>query len=228
MECILQNDGLLATGFHVRGSRVPVKTNRRLPANLKFVTARNNGAGMPIQLHTKIRELPVAEERSEYVKKRISSWEGYLKVQERNATIDDISASYSRLALNEDFSRLTLIDCNLNGNEWNKVKGLSVTLRGFQNDVGDVLKVNRGTKTVEIELKPKFREMARRNQWHPKSKDAVFSNFATLSQIEDFEKDSKIFKMGLQQMLIWKKFCLKTDQLYVYRVNVQNWNFIIS
>ena len=197
MECILQNDGLLATGFHVRGSRVPVKTNRRLPANLKFVTARNNGAGMPIQLHTKIRELPVAEERSEYVKKRISSWEGYLKVQERNATIDDISASYSRLALNEDFSRLTLIDCNLNGNEWNKVKGLSVTLRGFQNDVGDVLKVNRGTKTVEIELKPKFREMARRNQWHPKSKDAVFSNFATLSQIRRLRKGFEDLQNGL-------------------------------
>ena len=106
MECILQKDGLLATGFHVRGTRVPVKTNRRLSVDLNFVTARNNGAGMPIQLHTRIRELPIAEERSEYVKKRISSWEGYLKVQERNADIEDITASYSRLVFNEDFSRL--------------------------------------------------------------------------------------------------------------------------
>ena len=97
MECILQTDGLLATGFHVRGTKVPVKTNRRLSVDLHFVTARNNGAGMPIQLHTNIRELPIAEERSEYVKKRISSWEGYLKIQERNADIADITVAYSKL-----------------------------------------------------------------------------------------------------------------------------------
>ncbi|WP_342599922.1 AAA domain-containing protein [Psychrobacillus sp. FSL H8-0483] len=197
MECVLQNDGFLATGFHVRGMKVPVRTNRRLSVDLTFVTARNNGAGMPIQLHTKIRELPVAEERSEYVKKRISSWEGYLKIQERNADIADITAAYSKLLLNEDFSRMTLIGSNVNNNEWNKLKGLSVTLKGFQNDVGEVLKVDRNKKTIEIEIKPKFREMARRNQLHPKLKEAVFSNFATLSQIRRLRKGFEDLQNGL-------------------------------
>ena len=36
MECILQTDGLLATGFYVRGTKVPVKTNRRLSVDLTF------------------------------------------------------------------------------------------------------------------------------------------------------------------------------------------------
>ncbi|MFF2755541.1 AAA domain-containing protein [Psychrobacillus sp. NPDC058041] len=197
MECVLQNDGLLATGFYIRGSKVPVQTNRRLPVNLKFITARNNGAGFPIQLHTKIRELPIAEERSEYVKKRISSWEGYLKIQERNADIADITTTYSRIILNEDFNRMTLVGCNLNGNEWNKIKSLSVTLKGFQNDIGDVLKVDRNKSIVEIELKPKFREMARRNQLSPKSKEAVFSNFATLSQIRRLRKGFEDLQNGL-------------------------------
>lgn len=197
MECVLQNDGLLATGFHVRGAKVPVKTNRRLSVDLNFVTARNNGAGMPIQLHTKIRELPVAEEKSEYVKKRISSWEGYLKIQERNADIADITASYSKFIFNEDFSRMTLVGSNVNPNEWNKIKGLSVSLKGFQNDIGEVLKVDRSKKTVEIEMKPRFREMARRNQWHPKAKEAVFSNFATLSQIRRLRKGFEDLQNGL-------------------------------
>lgn len=197
MECVLQNDGLLATGFHIRGEKARVRTNRRLPVNLKFVTARNNGAGLPIQLHTQIRELPIAEERSEYVKKRISSWEGYLKIQERNADIADITALFSKIMLNEDFSRLTLIGISLNGNEWNKIKGLSTTLKGFQNDIGDVLKVDRSKKTIEIDLKPKFRDLARRNQWNPKTKEVVFSNFATLSQIRRLRKGFEDLQNGL-------------------------------
>lgn len=197
MECVLQNDGLLATGFYIRGSKVNVQTNRRLPVNLKFITARNNGAGLPTQLHTKIRELPIAEERSEYVKKRISSWEGYLKIQERNADIADITTAYTRIILNEDFNRMTLVGCNINGNEWNKIKSLSVTLKGFQNDIGDVLKVDRNKKVVEIELKPKFREMARRNQLIPKTKEAVFSNFASLSQIRRLRKGFEDLQNGL-------------------------------
>lgn len=196
MECILQKDGLLATSLHVRGPRVPVRTNRRLPVDLTFVTARNNGAGMPLTLHTKIQDLPVAEERSEYVKKRISSWEGYLKIQERNADIADVTSPYSKLIFNADFSRMTLHGCTMNANEWKNLRGLSVTLKGFQNDVGDILKSDRVKQTIEIEIKPKFRELARKNQWNPKSKEAIFSNFASLSQIRRLRKGFEDLQNG--------------------------------
>lgn len=196
MECILQKDGLLATGLHVRGPKIPVRTNRRLPVDLNFVTARNNGAGMPLALHTKIQDLPVAEERSEYVKKRISSWEGYLKIQERNADIADITSPYSKLTFNADFSRLTLHGCTMNANEWKNLRGLSVTLKGFQNDVGDILKADRAKQTIEIEIKPKLRELARKNQWNPKSKEVVFSNFASLSQIRRLRKGFEDLQNG--------------------------------
>lgn len=197
MECILQKDGLLATSLYVRGPKVPVRTNRRLPVNLTFVTAKNNGAGMPLALHTKIQELPVAEERSEYVKKRISSWEGYLKIQERNADIADITSPYSKLIFNADFSRMSLQGCTMNANEWKNLRGLSVTLKGFQNDVGDILKSDRAKQTIEIEIKPKYRELARKNQWNPKSKEAVFSNFASLSQIRRLRKGFEDLQNGL-------------------------------
>ena len=197
MDCVLQNNGFLATGFHLRGARVPIQTNRRLPVSLTFVTEKNNGAGLPIQLHTRIRELPVAEERSEYVKKRISSWEGYLKIQERNADIADITASFSRIQFNEDFSRVSLMGSEVNGDEWNKIKGLSISFKGYQNDIGDVLKADRGKNIIEIELRPKYREMARKNSLHPKFKEVVFSNFATLSQIRRLRKGFEDLQNGL-------------------------------
>ena len=196
MECILQKDGLLATGFHVRGPKFPVRTNRRLPVDLTFVTAKNNGAGMPLALHTKIQDLPVAEERSEYVKKRISSWEGYLKIQERNADIADITSPYSKLIFNADFSRMTLHGCTMDANAWKNLRGLSVTLKGFQNDVGDILKSDRVKQTIEIEIKPKFREIARKNQWNPQSKEVTFSNFASLSQIRRLRKGFEDLQNG--------------------------------
>ena len=107
MECIYQNEGFLATGFQVRGRREPVQTNRRLPVRLKFLVGRSIGVAMPIELYTSIRELPIAQERSEYVKKRIASWEGYLSVEERNADVADLTTSFSQASLNEDFSKLT-------------------------------------------------------------------------------------------------------------------------
>ena len=94
MECVYKNEGFLATGFHVRGRKEPVRTNRRLPVRLKFLVNQRLGVPMPIELYTRLRELPIAEERSEYVRKRISSWEGYLAIQERNADVADITSVF--------------------------------------------------------------------------------------------------------------------------------------
>ena len=68
MDCVLKVEGLLATNIRFVHMRGPINTNRRLAAALQFVTKPNNGAGIPLELHTKIRQLPIAEERTEYVK----------------------------------------------------------------------------------------------------------------------------------------------------------------
>ena len=53
MECVYQNDGFLATGFHVRGRKeLSPSTNRRFPARLKFLMGRSTGVTMPIELYT--------------------------------------------------------------------------------------------------------------------------------------------------------------------------------
>ncbi len=183
MDCVLKVEGLLATNIRFVHMRGPISTNRRLPAALQFVTKANNGAGIPLDLHTKIRELPIAEERTEYVKKRIASWEGYLKIQERDATIDDIHTEFKQSYYNEDFSRLTLVCPYVKAKEWKQLEGLSVSIQGVRGEIGQVLKSNAGKQTVEIDLKPFAQDQARKDQLNLRSKQASFSNFATLSQI---------------------------------------------
>ncbi|MGG2108755.1 DEAD/DEAH box helicase [Lysinibacillus pakistanensis] len=183
MDCVLKVEGLLATNIRFVHMHGPINTNRRLPAALQFITKPNNGAGIPLELHTKIRELPIAEERTEYVKKRISSWEGYLKIQERDVTIDDIHTEFKQSYFNEDFTRLTIVCPYIKSKEWKQLEGLSVSIQGVRGEIGQVLKTNAGKQTVEIDLKPFVQDLARKNQLHLRSKQASFSNFATLSQI---------------------------------------------
>ena len=71
-------------------------------------------------------------------------------------------------------------------------------MKGLQNDIGNVVNTNRSKKIVEIELNRKYKEMARRNEWHPKSyKEVVFSNFAELSQVKRLRKGFKDLQDGL-------------------------------
>lgn len=197
MNGVVKYEGLLVTNFRVLSNRVPVHTNRRFKTNMQFATNASNTVGMPLELHSKIRELPVAEERSKYVQKRISSWEGYLKIQERDATIDDMNVSFSHYEFNEDFSRMIFQVSGLKENEWKKVIGLSAKVQGSKDELGSVLKAQSSKKTVEIELRPFIQEQVRKNRWHPKTKELVFSNFATLSQIRRLRKGFSDLEKGL-------------------------------
>ena len=198
MECVYKNEGFLATGFHVRGRREPVRTNRRLPVRLKFHLNKRLGVPMPIELYTRLRELPVAEERSEYVRKRISSWEGYLAIQEKNADVADITSAFSGASFNADFSKLQVICTELKSNVWNKIANFTVKLKGIQSDIGTVINTNRSKKIVEIELNRKYQEMARKNEWQPWTfKEVIFSNFSELSQVKRLRKGFKDLQDGL-------------------------------
>ncbi|QUW22441.1 AAA family ATPase [Sporosarcina sp. Marseille-Q4063] len=198
MECVYKNEGFLATGFHVRGRREPVRTNRRLPVRLKFLVNQRLGTPMPIELYTRLRELPIAEERSEYVRKRISSWEGYLAIQERNADVADITSVFSGASLNADFNRLQVICTGLKNNEWKAINNFTVRLKGIQNEIGSVVNTNRSKKIVEIELNRKYQELARKNEWQPWNfKEVIFSNFSELSQVKRLRKGFKDLQDGL-------------------------------
>src|SRR5690606_28991762 len=122
-------------------------TNWQREASITFLDSREPA---PVALINMINRMTPAKESSEYVKKRISSWEGYLKIQERGMDIPDIKTSYTKLAFSHDFSRITLTGCQMKDMEWKSLRNLSVKLTGIDGDVGTVIKA--ANRTVEIEL----------------------------------------------------------------------------
>lgn len=196
MDCVFDKDGLLAKSFRTRGIGTPVATNRRAPLAMKFVASRINGHTYPDKFIETLAGLPIASERFDYVNKRISSWEGYLKVLNKNADIDDVQTTYSRMSFNADFTHMTL-RVALDGKQWKQVKGLSARMPGFIQEVGDVVKVNRADSTVELELKPFIANLARKNDLHFQKETVEFSNTATKSQLKRLLKGFERLKEGL-------------------------------
>ncbi|MFS0689254.1 AAA domain-containing protein [Sporosarcina sp. 179-K 8C2 HS] len=197
MECVYKNEGFLATSFRVKGRKEPVRTNRRLGVRLAFAVNRRTGSPMPIQLYTSLRELPIAQERSEYVEKRIRSWEGYLRIEEKNADVADVTAHISQPIVNESFSQLTIICSGLEAKDWSAITGFSAKLKGASDDLGTVVDVNRGKRSVKIELSRKYQASARRGSLLPNgAREIVFSNFAELSQIRRLRKGFKDLQDG--------------------------------
>lgn len=197
MDCVFDpKNGLLAKNFRTRGRGTPVATNRRAPLAMKLVASRINGHTYPDKFLETIHDLPIAQERFDYVNKRISSWEGYLRVLNKNADIDDVHASFTQMSFNADYTHMTL-RLTLDGKQWKQLKGLSARMPGFVQEIGDVVKVNRGERTVELELRPFIANLARKQQLDLQSEKVEFSNAATKSQLKRLLKGFERLKEGL-------------------------------
>ncbi|WP_227937604.1 DEAD/DEAH box helicase [Alkalihalobacillus deserti] len=197
LHCVVEVDRFIATNVTTRALQTPVQTNWRRPVDLMFDLNVQHGERIPLDLLNLIHEMPVAQESSMYVKKRIASWEGYLKIQEQSADIPDMTSRYSGLVFNGDFSRVTITGCQLGEKEWKSLKGLSVKLKGIDLDIGKVLKANRSALTVEVELHGYIEERARQQKLNVNPKEVVFSNFATLSQVKRLRQGFKHLENGL-------------------------------
>ncbi|MBD8068731.1 AAA domain-containing protein [Bacillus sp. PS06] len=197
LHCVVEKDRLVATNVTTRPGYSAVETNWRRPVLLGFDLKGQRGKSVPLDLLQMIHEMPVALESSEYVRKRIASWEGYLNIQERSADIPDMVSPYTGLTFNRDFSRMTITGCQLKEQEWKSLKDLSVKLNGIDQDVGKVLKANRAAQTVEVELNGYMEDMARQQRFNLKLKEVVFSNFATLSQVKRLRQGFKHLENGL-------------------------------
>jgi len=197
MQCVLKSDGLLATGFHVRGSREAVRTNRRYQGLFDF-KLNNPGIPLPADLHMKLSGLPVAEERSEYVKKQIESWEGYLQIAEKQADVEDIHCTFSAFSFSRDFTKARLECRGLKEKNWKRLQGFSVKLENPAIEFGQITDANKGRQVIEVELKKPLQKSARETNQLPASSGKItLSNFASLSQIRRLRKGFKDLEDGL-------------------------------
>ncbi|MGI2329088.1 DEAD/DEAH box helicase [Planococcus sp. YIM B11945] len=192
LHCIFANHQLLVTNLTLRKSYQALGTNWQREEQFVFDQSRDPA---PVALINLINRMTPAKESSDYVKKRIGSWEGYLKIQERGMDIPDIKTSYSKMAFSHDFSRITLSGCQMKDNEWKALKNLSVRLAGIDGDIGTVIKA--ANRNVEIELQPYAVKQVREKGMALTKKEAVFSNFAALSQIRRLRQGFTNLEKGL-------------------------------
>ncbi|WP_038702920.1 AAA domain-containing protein [Planococcus sp. PAMC 21323] len=189
---VFTNHNLLITNVTQRKSYQALGTNWQREEYMLFDRSREAAS---IPLINLINRMTPAKESSEYVKKRIGSWEGYLKIQERGMDIPDIKTAYSSLSFSHDFSRITLKGCQLKETEWKSLKNLTVRLTGVSGDVGTVIKA--ANRTVEIELQNYMVKQLRENDLSLDKKEVVFSNFAALSQIRRLRQGFANLEKGL-------------------------------
>lgn len=198
MDCVFDiKNGLIAKSFRTKGKHTPVKTNRRKGMKIHFVPTRINGHTYSEKFIKTIAELPVAKEKYDYVNKRITSWEGYLKVLYKNANIDDIDATIQSLSYSPDFSTVTLRLQNINDKEWKLLKGLNVYTKGYKSEIGEVVKVKTNKQSVEIELNAQISNLAKKNLFDFTSDHVTFSNASTKSQLNRLLKGFEHLKEGL-------------------------------
>lgn len=189
---VFTNHQLLITNLTQRKSYQALGTNWQREANLTFEKTREPAS---VPLINMIKRLTPAKESSDYVKKRIGSWEGYLKIQERGMDIPDMKTSFSNLSFSHDFSRITLKGCQLKETQWKQVKNLTVRLTGITGDVGTVIKA--ANRTVEVELQNYIVKQLREKGLTLDKKEVVFSNFAALSQIRRLRQGFANLEKGL-------------------------------
>lgn len=198
MDCVFDlKNGLVAKSFRTRGGNTPVETNRRKPIRIHFVASRINGHTYPKEFIQLLAELPVAQERFDYVNKRITSWEGYLKVLNKNADIEDIEAKFHSVQFHPDYSAVSL-QCNgIDDKQWKQLKGLSAYVKGFRREIGEVTKINRGSRQIDIQLSPFVAKLAKKDEFDFSSEFITFSNASTKSQLNRLLKGFERLKDGL-------------------------------
>ncbi len=192
LHCVFRNHHLLVVNVTLRKAHHALGTNWLREEPVVFTDSRE---AVPVSFINLINRMTPAKERSDYVKKRISSWEGYLKIQEQGMDIPDIKSAYSALAFNHDFSGITLTGCRMSDAEWKNLRGLSVRLTGIDGDVGTVLKSSN--RNVEIELNGYIIKQLREKGQALSKREVVFSNFAALSQIRRLRQGFTNLEKGM-------------------------------
>ncbi|MDN3438464.1 AAA domain-containing protein [Planococcus sp. APC 3900] len=189
---VFTNHNLLITNLTLRKSYQALGTNWQREEYMVFDRSRDPA---PVSLINLVNRMTPAKDSSDYVKKRIGSWEGYLKIQERGMDIPDIKTGYSSLSFSHDFSRITLKGCQLKDTEWKSLKNLTVRLTGISGDIGTVIKA--ANRIVEVELQSYIVKQLREKGLALDKKEVVFSNFAALSQIRRLRQGFANLEKGL-------------------------------
>ncbi|MDX1806040.1 MAG: AAA domain-containing protein [Paenisporosarcina sp.] len=197
MECEWIGNGLEVAHFYVTKKRLQLGNNRHMQAKMAFDRKGLVSTEMTLSLYRTIQALPIASEQSEYVKKRISSWESYLRVMERNADVERLEIGIRGARISLDFRKVTFELQKLPNGFDKYYKKSAVKLVETNQSLGSVVQVQMGKRTIDVELGKDLQEKAREGKWRvPVSGKVAFDNVAEMAQINRLKDGFKRLENG--------------------------------
>ena len=197
MECEWIGNGLEVAHFYVTKKRLQLGNNRHLQLKLAFDRKGLVSTEMTLALYRIIQSLPIASDRSDYVKKRISSWESYLRVMERNADVERLEIGIRNARISPDFRKVTFELQKLPNGFDKYYKKSAVKLVEANQSLGSVVQVQLGKRTIDVELGKDLQEKAREGKWRvPFQGKLAFDNVAEMAQINRLKDGFKRLENG--------------------------------
>ncbi|MBE3102858.1 MAG: hypothetical protein IMZ40_01320, partial [Bacilli bacterium] len=197
MECEWTGNGLEVVHYYVTKKRLHLGNNRHQYMKVAFDQRGLVSSEMTLSLYGMIQKLPIASERSEYVKKRISGWEAYLRVMERNADVERLEIVVRGARLSQDFRKVTF-ELQKLPQKFDKYYGKSaVRLAQTNQNLGKVVQVQMSKRTIDVELERDLQEKARQGKWKvPSGGKLAFDNIAEMAQINRLKEGFKRLENG--------------------------------
>lgn len=197
MECDWTGNGFEVEHSYVTKKRLQLGNNRHMQLRLSFDRQGLAPSEMTLELYRIIQSLPIASERTEYVKKRISSWEAYLQVMERNADVEKLEIGIRMSRLSPDFRKVTFELQKLPNGFDKYYKKSAVRLVQTSQSLGNVVQVHMGKRTIDVELNRDLQEKARAGKWNvPSGGKLAFDNVAEMAQINRLKDGFKRLENG--------------------------------
>lgn len=199
MECTWTGKSLQVNSFFVtRKKNLTLGSNRQFSTKMELVMNGSVPTDKVLDFYTILKGLTIASERSEYVRKRITSWNSYLRIMEKNADVEELELTYHAARMNKDFSQLTLDVRDMpNGTDRN-YRSASAKLVEAGQVLGKVAKINKGKRSIDIELDSSLGEKARKGIWQPSSRGKIaLSNMGELSLVRRLKDGFKRLENGM-------------------------------
>ncbi|MFX3673460.1 MAG: AAA domain-containing protein [Paenisporosarcina sp.] len=197
IECEWTGKGFEVVHYYVTKKRLHLGNNRHKHLRMSFDHKGLVPPEATLDLYSMIQSLPIASERSEYVKKRITGWEAYLRVMERNADVERLEIPVRSARLSQDFRKVTF-ELQKLPNGFDKFYGKSaVRLVQPSQSLGKVVQVQMGKRMIDVELERNLQEQAREGKWKvPVGGKLTFDNVAEMAQINRLKEGFKRLENG--------------------------------
>jgi superfamily I DNA and/or RNA helicase len=197
MECEWIGNGLEVAHFYVTKKRLQLGNNRHMQLKMSFDRKGLVSTEMTLSLYRIIQSLPIASDRSEYIKKRISGWESYLRVMEQNADVERLEIGIRNARTSPDFRKVTFELQKLPNGFDKYYKKSAVKLVETNQSLGNVVQVQMGKRTIDVELSKDLQEKAREGKWRvPVNGKLAFDNVAEMAQINRLKDGFKRLENG--------------------------------